>query len=177
MITLGVRVDTDDLPARIQQSIRRFGGGELTRTLEQLAIESNRRDALAGVDRFGRPLRPWRVRRGRSDYHGRRYEGYSDNTVLVPFGRASRRIDAFAVSIRRRSVAGFGFGAITMDAGFTARAGRIPTYWRAKGRDVLGMSPRTREGFQRLLTRHATYNHSLLKRAGAVGRVAAAIGL
>lgn len=178
MLSIAVQFDPkelDALAARTRASIRRFGGTELVRTLEQWALEANRKDSLAGVDRYGRALIPWRVRRGRSDYHGRNYSAFSDSTTLIPFGRASRRIDAFQVEIRRRSVAGFGFGAVTVNAGYSPRAGLIPQYWRRQGRDVLGMSPRTRAGYQRLLNRHASAAHRVLKKGGAVGRAAAAL--
>lgn len=181
MISINVRLDTDDLPARINQSIRRFGNAQFLRVLEQWAIEANRHDALRSLDRHGRALIPWRSRKGRSDYHGRQYGNYTDSTTLIPFSRQSRRIDAFEVSISRRGFAGVGFGGVTLDTGFSARAGLVPVYWRRQGRDVLGLSPRTRKGFERLCTRHATATHRTLKRAGAAGRgvsrAAAAIGL
>lgn len=176
MISFLVQADADDLAGRLNASMRRLGGNELARTLQQWAIESNRRDALAGIDRHGKGLTPtWKSRRGRSDYHGRDYAAFNNATTLIPFGRASRRIDAFAVEIRRRSLAGIGFGAVTVNAGFTPRAGLIPSYWRRRGWDVLGMSPRTREGYTRLIGRHARHAHSTLKRSGAVGRAAAAL--
>jgi hypothetical protein len=174
MIAISTRIDTDDLVGRVNASIRRLGSAELVRTLREWGLESNRRDALAGLDRHGRSLIPWRVRRGRSDYHGRDYAAFNTTTTLIPFGRSSRRIDAFAIDVARRSVAGVGFGAVTVNAGFTPRAGLIPTYWRRQGRDVLGMSPRTQDGYRRLLNRHATASHRLLKKGGAVGRAAAA---
>jgi hypothetical protein len=174
MIAISTRIDTDDLPARVNASVRRLGGAELARTLEQWGIEANRHDALAGVDRYGRGLIPWRVRRGRSDYHGRNYAAFNTTTTLIPFGRSSRRVDAFQISVTRRSVAGIGFGAVTVSAGFSPRAGLIPSYWKRSGRDVLGLSPRTQAGYRRLLNRHATASHRLLKRGGAVGRAAAA---
>jgi hypothetical protein len=176
MIAFGVRVDTDDLPARINASRRAFGSAAFARSLEQWGIEANRHDALAGVDRYGKGLVPtWKVRRGRSDYHGRDYASYSNATTLIPHGRASRRIDAFAANVRRRSVAGIGVGAITVEFGFTSRAGLIPSYWRRRGWDVLGMSPRAHEGFRRLCNQNATAAHRLLKRSGGqVGRAAAA---
>ena len=178
MISIGVRFDPDELDAlrrRVQGSIRRLGSTELARNLTEWGRESNRRDARAGLDRFGRPLIPWRVRKGRSDYHGRDYAAFSNHVTLIPFGPASRREDAFVVEIRRRSVAGIGFGAVTVNAGFSARAGLIPQYWRRSGRDVLGMSPRARQGYQRLLTRHASATHRTLKKGGAIGRAAAAL--
>ena len=182
MIAMGVRVDTDDLPARVNASRRVFGNAAFARSLEQWGIEANRHDALRGLDRHGKALVPWRVRGGRrSDYHGRPYSSYTDPTTLVPFGRQSRRVDAFEVSVRRRSVAGVGFGSIAVDAGFSRRAGLIPARWRQQGRDVLGLSPRTREGYRRLCTMNATAAHRTLRRAGSVGRgaarAAAAIGL
>jgi hypothetical protein len=178
MLAIGVRFDPkelDDLRGRVQGSIRRLGSAELTRTLQEWGLEANRHDARAGLDRHGRSLVPWRVRRGRSDYHGRDYAVFSNRTTLIPFGPASRREDAFQVEIRRRSVGGVGFGAVTVNAGFSPRAGLIPQHWKRRGRDVLGMSPRARNGYQRLLTRHASAAHRTLKKGGAIGRAAAAL--
>jgi hypothetical protein len=179
MIAFGVQFDRGELDAfagRVRASIRHFGSAELARTLQEWGVESNRRDALAGLDRHGKGLVPtWKTRKGRSDYHGRNYAAFNNATTLIPFGRASRRIDAFDISIRRRSVAGIVFGGVAVSAGFSPRAGLIPSYWRRRGWDVLGMSPRTQEGYRRLLNRHATASHRLLKRSGGqVGRAAAA---
>lgn len=179
MIAIGVRYDPgelDAMAARLQSSIRRLGGGTFARDVEALLVEENARHALAGLNRHGRSMNPWRVRRGRSDYHDWDYRAYSHGATLVPFGPQSRRIDAFRVSVSRRSALGVGFGAVTFDAGFDALAGRLPDFWRRRDatRDVLGMPPRTRRAVGLLCTRHASYAHSLLKRGAARVRSAAA---
>lgn len=173
MLTILVQSDTDDLAARLNASIRFYGNPQLLKTLNQWGEEANRHDALAGVDRHGKGLVPtWEARRGRSDYHGRDYAAYTNATTLIPFGRQSRRIDAHVVEVRRRTIGGIGFGAATVRAGFSPRAGLIPSHWKARGWDVLGMSPRTMEGYRRLLHSHSTAGHRLLKKGGAAGRAA-----
>lgn len=179
MIAIQVRVEQgelDALAARVRASIRHLGNRRFLADLEELLIRENEYHALRGLNRYGRPATPWRVRRGRSDYSGRDYRTWSDRAVLVPFGRSSRRIDAYRVEVRRRSIAGVGFGGVTVAAGFDGRAGLVPAFWgrRDPSRDVLGLPPRTQRAVSLLCTRHATAAHRLLRRGAAgVARSAA----
>lgn len=180
MIRVGISHDPGelrDLERRVDASLRALGD---TRLLDEVAVfleAQNRKEALAGLDRYGQQMRPWRVRRGDSDYHGEDYRSWTNRTVLVPFGARSRRADAFLVTAERSKFLGIGYGRSKIFAGFTARAGRIPAYWRARGRDVLGMSPKTRRGLGLLLRIHSSDAHSLLRRgASLVGRAAKSIG-
>lgn len=179
VIQIGVQHDPGelrDLQSRVQESIRFLGNTAYLRDLEDLLIRENEYHALRGLNRYGRAMNPWRVRKGRSDYHGRNYRDYRNSTVLVPFGAQSRRINAFVVEIQRRSALGVGFGKVTVNAGFSPRAGLVPSYWRRRDatRDVLGMPPRTRRAVQLLSSRHASFAHQKLKRGGAAVRRAAA---
>jgi hypothetical protein len=175
VITIGVRIDTDDLAARLRESIRTFGNRQFLDDLRELMERENEHHALRGLNRHGRSMSRWRTRRGTSDYHGRRYAAFTDSTTLVPYGRQSRRIAAFVADVKRKSFAGVGFGAVTATAGFTPAAGQVPSYWGRQDstRDVLGLPPRTRRAIQQLSTRHASFAHRKLKRAGAAaGRAA-----
>lgn len=177
MIQIGVKFDPQNLAefqSRIQDSVRRLGNRQFIADLEQLLIEENARNALAGRDKNGWPLNPWQVRKGRSDFHGRDYASYTNATVLVPFGRSSRRIKDFQVEISRRSVLGVGVGKVELRAGFGPRSRLVPLYWRMRGRDVLGMPPRTRRAVEKLCTRHASFVHRGLKRGAATVRRSAA---
>lgn len=98
------------------------------------AIESgNRRDRLAGVDRYGRPLAPLKhPRTGRN--------AGATGPPLAPHGSQSRSISAFRAEARRRGgnwqiVAGW-VGAPWL-AFHAIGAGRLPR------RDLFGISPKT----------------------------------
>jgi hypothetical protein len=167
VLRTGITYDPGELRAlegRINGSIRALGDRKLFDKIAVLADKENRRSALSGLDRNDAPLRRWKTRRGDSDYHGEDYASWTNSTVLVPFGTRSRRIDAFLVRADRERLLGFGVGNATIFVGFSARAGRIPAYWRAQGRDVLGLSPRTQRALSLLLRVHSSDAHGLLRR-------------
>lgn len=123
----------------------------LGRELARFAGEHNREIALAGLDKNGRPLRPWQIRYGRSDYHGLWYPVWTNRTVLIPFGTRSRRIDDNTTWLDRSGVRSDGGGLMTLLNGWTNRSRSLMEKWRRDGRDVLGLDPAGLEGFRKIL--------------------------
>lgn len=180
ILQLGVSYDPGELKAfedRINASLRALGDRKLFDQIAVFAERENRKVAFSGLDRYGRALRPWRVRKGDSDYHGEDYRNWTNGTVLIPFGTRSRRIDAFVVRYDRNRFLGFGTGKASLFVGFSLRAGAVPQWWKYQGRDVLGMPPRTQRGVSLLLKQHSSKAHGLLRRGGrAVARVTGLFG-
>lgn len=122
------------------------GSDRLMGRLRDTLIEGNTRDRLRGVDAQGRPLVPWRVRKGK-------YKGATGPT-LVPFGTRSDAIAGFRVKIYRR----FGFvGERRIKVGIHSTKADIYVYHALgksgrgrKGgvtgirRNILGVTPKTR---------------------------------
>lgn len=126
-------------------------GQELTR----FAAEHNRDISLAGLDRYGKPLPPWRTRGGKSDYSGKNYAAWTCRTRLVPFGEESRRIDDFHQWYDRSAVRPDGSGSFTLTAGFTSRSRGLQIKWLRDGFNVLGLDPAGLDGFRKILSRYA----------------------
>ena len=172
MLKIGVQHQAnsyESFATRLNASIGRISDQSLYKFIDEYLHQQNVRMSLSALDRYDSPLRPWKVRKGTSDYHGRRYAEYTNAATLVPFGTQSRRIDAFVVRATRRRLFGIGLGPAELRVGYTVQAGQIPLYWAAQDRDVLGLSPKTQRGLSLLLTRYVSGAHGMLKLARQLG--------
>lgn len=107
-------------------------------SVQETLIEGNRRDRLEGVDRTGRPLIPWKVRRGK--YAGRK------GPTLAPFGRNSRSVTTFYADRRGTTItAGFRGNRVEILAYHAAGKAGTGRKGQVTGivRDIMGVSPRT----------------------------------
>lgn len=128
--------------------------GTIRNQLLPLLNDHNRELTMRGLDPEGNPLRPWKVRKGTSDYHGRKYEAWNNVGVLAPYGEESRRQDDFTFWFDRSGVRQDGGGMLVIRAGWTWKSRGLPMYWRQRGRDVIGLGRQGRKIVREFLRTH-----------------------
>lgn len=142
-----MRIDVDarslrELSVRLRD-LNGSGRRRLENDLRDYAWSSHYHDTMAGLDRHGRPLEPWRVRTGA-------YAGLTGPT-LAAHGSASNRLSGFFFKLTNT------LGGFSVDVGFESKSPLMARVfrWHAEGkagtgrkgqvtgivRDILGMPP------------------------------------